>query len=110
MQEHQELSAGQRSFLRMSDLSRKIGQREEDVTAAELLGSCIKYCQMQSSIMKQLILNQLVCNQWDLLNSSCSDEKEWQRNISSLIHLFQHFHLLTSNLPENTLQIIKAHL
>lgn len=53
-----------------------------------------------------------ICNQRDLLNSSCSDEEEWQRerDVASLIHIFQHFLPLTSNLPENTLQIIKAHL
>lgn len=32
------------------------------------------------------------------------------KGISSLIPIFQHFLLLTSNLPENTLWIIKAHL
>lgn len=56
------------------------------------------------------ILNQLVCNQRDLLNSSSSDEEEQQRDVSSIIHIFQYFLLLTSNLPENALQIIKAHL
>lgn len=83
--------------------------------AVELLGSCTKQCQVQSSIKKHLsssILNQLVCNQRDLLNSSSSDEEEWQRqkDASSIIHIFQHFLLLTSNLPENPLQITKAHL
>lgn len=44
LQEHQELSAGQRTFLRRSDSSgcRKGGQRREDVTAVELLGSRTK--------------------------------------------------------------------
>lgn len=80
LQGHQELSAGQRTFLRRSDLSghRKGGQRGEDVTAVELLGSHTKYFQTQSSIKKQLrpLHSQLVCNQRDLLNSSCSDEEE----------------------------------
>lgn len=47
---------GSEFFWRRSDVSgcRKGGQRGEDVTAVELLGSSTEHCQMQSSIKKQL--------------------------------------------------------
>lgn len=40
------------------------------------------------------VLNEFVWNQGDLLNSSCSDEEEKQRDTSSLICIFQQFLLL----------------
>lgn len=56
------------------------------------------------------VLNEFVWNQGDLLNSSCSDEEDKQRDTSSLICIFQQFLLLTSHLPENIQQVIKLHL